>query len=102
MAPLSLLNPFWVYPTRGSILLSHWSDPMRGEAQKKFRGLLVAARKKAELTQAELVSHLNRPQSFVSKYERAYHSHNVRAEKAAGRDLQPFRPNTALVGEHRD
>ena len=43
---------------------------MRHEAQKRFRELLVAARKKAELTQAELSSRLNRPQSFVSKYER--------------------------------
>ena len=43
---------------------------MRNEAQKRFRELLVAARKKADLTQAELSSRLNRPQSFVSKYER--------------------------------
>jgi transcriptional regulator with XRE-family HTH domain len=43
---------------------------VRHEAQKRFRELLVAARKKAELTQAELSSRLNRPQSFVSKYER--------------------------------
>ncbi len=43
---------------------------MRNEAQKRFRELLVAARKKAGLTQAELSSRLNRPQSFVSKYER--------------------------------
>jgi len=43
---------------------------VRYEAQKRFRELLVAARKKADLTQAELSSRLNRPQSFVSKYER--------------------------------
>jgi transcriptional regulator with XRE-family HTH domain len=43
---------------------------VRNEAQKRFRELLVAARKKADLTQAELSSRLNRPQSFVSKYER--------------------------------
>jgi transcriptional regulator with XRE-family HTH domain len=43
---------------------------VRSEAQKRFRELLVAARKKADLTQAELSSRLNRPQSFVSKYER--------------------------------
>lgn len=43
---------------------------MQNEAQKRFRELLVAARKKADLTQAELSSRLNRPQSFVSKYER--------------------------------
>jgi len=43
---------------------------VQNEAQKRFRELLVAARKKADLTQAELSSRLNRPQSFVSKYER--------------------------------
>jgi transcriptional regulator with XRE-family HTH domain len=43
---------------------------MRSEAQKRFRELFVSARKKADLTQAELSSRLNRPQSFVSKYER--------------------------------
>ncbi len=32
--------------------------------------LLVEARQKAGLTQAQLARRLNRPQSFVSKYER--------------------------------
>jgi transcriptional regulator with XRE-family HTH domain len=43
---------------------------VKNEAQTRFRELLVAARKEADLTQAELSSRLNRPQSFVSKYER--------------------------------
>ena len=43
---------------------------MPNEAYKKFRALLVQARKRAELTQAELAARLKRPQSFVSKYER--------------------------------
>jgi len=43
---------------------------VRNEAQMRFRELLLAARKNAGLTQAELSSRLNRPQSFVSKYER--------------------------------
>lgn len=43
---------------------------MTTDAQKRFRELLVEARKDADLTQAELSSRLNRPQSFVSKYER--------------------------------
>ncbi len=43
---------------------------MGNEAHKRFRELLIEARKKADLTQAELSSRLNRPQSFVSKYER--------------------------------
>jgi len=43
---------------------------MRSEAQVRFRELLIEARKKANLTQVELSVRLNRPQSFVSKYER--------------------------------
>ena len=39
-------------------------------AYKKFRELLVEVRRAAGLTQAELSQRLNRPQSFVSKYER--------------------------------
>jgi transcriptional regulator with XRE-family HTH domain len=35
-----------------------------------FRGLLVEARKKAGLSQAQLATRLSRPQSFVSKFER--------------------------------
>lgn len=35
-----------------------------------FRELLIAARKKTGLTQAQLASKLSRPQSFVSKFER--------------------------------
>lgn len=34
-----------------------------------FRDLMVAARKKAGITQVELSKILDRPQSFVSKYE---------------------------------
>ena len=43
---------------------------MRNDAYQKFRELLVDARKKAGVTQAELSGRLKRPQSFVSKYER--------------------------------
>jgi len=39
-------------------------------AYKKLRELLVEVRRAAGLTQAELSQQLNRPQSFVSKYER--------------------------------
>jgi transcriptional regulator with XRE-family HTH domain len=35
----------------------------------RFLELLVQARKAAGLTQQDLATHLNRPQSFVSKYE---------------------------------
>jgi transcriptional regulator with XRE-family HTH domain len=40
------------------------------EAHQRFRKLLAEARKGAGLTQSELSSRLQRPQSFVSKYER--------------------------------
>lgn len=43
---------------------------MGNEAYKKFRGLLVEARKDAGITQVALAVRLKRPQSFVSKYER--------------------------------
>jgi len=36
---------------------------------RRFRELLIQARKDAGLTQNELADRLNRPQSFVSKYE---------------------------------
>lgn len=36
---------------------------------QKLRELLIAARKKAGLTQAEVAELLGRPQSFVAKYE---------------------------------
>jgi transcriptional regulator with XRE-family HTH domain len=36
---------------------------------RRFRELLIQARKDAELTQTELADRLTRPQSFVSKYE---------------------------------
>lgn len=35
-----------------------------------FRKLLIDARKKAGLSQAQLAKRLSRPQSFVSKFER--------------------------------
>ena len=43
---------------------------MDNEPYRKFRELLVETRKTVGLTQAELSQRLNRPQSFVSKYER--------------------------------
>jgi transcriptional regulator with XRE-family HTH domain len=36
---------------------------------ERLRAVLVAARKDAGLTQAQLAKKLSRPQSFVSKYE---------------------------------
>lgn len=40
------------------------------EEYNRFRKLLIEARKDAKLTQAELSAKLERPQSYVSKYER--------------------------------
>lgn len=37
---------------------------------EELRSILVKARAKAGLTQSELAARLDRPQSFVSKYER--------------------------------
>jgi ribosome-binding protein aMBF1 (putative translation factor) len=45
-------------------------NKMDDGAYKKFRELLVEVRRAAGFTQAELSQRLNRPQSFVSKYER--------------------------------
>jgi transcriptional regulator with XRE-family HTH domain len=40
-----------------------------GKKYRRLRGLLVEARRTAELTQADVAKRLGRPQSFVSKYE---------------------------------
>ncbi|MFM7407783.1 MAG: multiprotein-bridging factor 1 family protein [Cuspidothrix sp.] len=40
------------------------------EEYNQFRKMLIDARKAANLTQAELSAKLERPQSYVSKYER--------------------------------
>jgi ribosome-binding protein aMBF1 (putative translation factor) len=56
------VNRFYTRPQR--------SNGMDDAAYKKFREILIGVRKTAGLTQAELSQRLNRPQSFVSKYER--------------------------------
>ena len=40
------------------------------EEYQTFLRLLIESRKEARLTQQELADRLNRPQSFVSKYEK--------------------------------
>jgi transcriptional regulator with XRE-family HTH domain len=52
------------------MLVHYGTYTVGNEAYKKFRVLLVEARKRADLTQSELSVRLKRPQSFVSKYER--------------------------------
>lgn len=68
-------NLFWVFSKRHpkipatshiAIRMEHITAQNR---KKRFRGMLVSARKNAGLTQAELAKKLNRPQSYVSKYE---------------------------------
>jgi transcriptional regulator with XRE-family HTH domain len=43
--------------------------PRRSPAHRHLRELLVAARKKAGLTQEQLARHLGKSQSFIAKYE---------------------------------
>ena len=71
-----MTNPFWDIPKR---VLSCLSSTRLGEAVLKsiftdeYEALLkrlVAARREAGLTQQDLATRINRPQSFVSKYER--------------------------------
>ena len=45
------------------------SKSIHSPQHTKLRELLVAARKKAGLTQQEVADRLGRPQSFVAKYE---------------------------------
>lgn len=42
---------------------------VHSEGQTAFRAVMVAARKRAGLTQHDLAKRLRRPQSFVAKYE---------------------------------
>jgi transcriptional regulator with XRE-family HTH domain len=44
---------------------------VHSEEHRLLRDLLIAARKKAHLTQQGLADRLGRPQSFVAKYEGA-------------------------------
>lgn len=39
------------------------------DAYGEFRAMLVSARERAGLTQAELAQRLGKPQSYISKYE---------------------------------
>lgn len=45
------------------------AKPLRSSEHRALRGLLVAARRKAKLTQVDLAKRLGKPQSFVAKYE---------------------------------
>jgi transcriptional regulator with XRE-family HTH domain len=42
---------------------------VHSEGQAHLQALLLAARKRAKLTQQEVADRLGRPQSFVAKYE---------------------------------
>lgn len=56
------------YPERGFIL-GAMTRSVHTRAYKTLVGALVEARRSAEVTQAALAKKLNRPQSFISKYE---------------------------------
>ena len=46
------------------------TDSVFTDQYERFREILVQARRDASMTQVELAESLDRPQSFVSKYER--------------------------------
>lgn len=51
------------------LMAPRMSKSIRSPQHAKLRELLVAARKKAGLTQQDVADRLGRPQSFVAKYE---------------------------------
>jgi len=51
------------------LMAPRMSKSIHSPEHTKLRELLVAARKKAGLTQQEVANQLGRPQSFVAKYE---------------------------------
>ncbi|QDV84568.1 helix-turn-helix domain-containing protein [Planctomycetes bacterium TBK1r] len=69
-----------------------------------FRKLLVDARLSANLTQVELADRLQRPQSFVSKYERAERRIDVVEflEIADAIGIDPFELLKQLKGHARN
>jgi ribosome-binding protein aMBF1 (putative translation factor) len=63
-------NLFWDYPISGSTLAALMAKSSFSLKAEQLRDLLVEAREKRGLTQADVASCLGKPQSFVSKYER--------------------------------
>lgn len=57
------------YPTTGYYCIG-MANPLHRTEYEIFRVSLIKARKDAGLTQVEVAEQLNKPQSFVSKYER--------------------------------
>ena len=51
------------------LMAPRMSKSIRSPQHTRLRELLVAARKKAGLTQQDVADRLGRPQSFVAKYE---------------------------------
>lgn len=45
-------------------------DTIHSEKYRRFCRLLIQSRREADLTQEEVAERLDKPQSFVSKYER--------------------------------
>ncbi|WP_066521710.1 helix-turn-helix domain-containing protein, partial [Sphingobium cloacae] len=66
------------------------TSSLRSPQHHKLREILIESRKFAGLTQAVLAAHLDRPQSFVAKYElgerRVDVVEFVAVAKALGRD----------------
>jgi transcriptional regulator with XRE-family HTH domain len=61
----------WIKPAAGQERVGERQGrkPIHTAAQERFLALLKKARKAADLTQAEVAERLNKPQSFVAKYE---------------------------------
>ncbi|EOD8830951.1 TPA: helix-turn-helix transcriptional regulator [Pseudomonas aeruginosa] len=70
------INPFWDNPELGLLRSSsfHCGRPSLtstySDSYQLLLTLLIQARKNARVTQAELALRLDKPQSFISKYER--------------------------------
>ena len=74
---------------------------MGNAAYKRFRVLVVAERKNANLTQHALALKLKKPQSFVSKYERGERRLDVVefGEVAKGLGVDPIHFLRKFYGE---
>jgi DNA-binding transcriptional regulator YiaG len=91
-------NPFWVDPKPGlRFTPSEWLPVVTKSVftakYDRFRKRLVSARKVRALTQREVAERLDRPQSFVSKYERGERRLDVVEflEVAKAIDTDPFK-----------
>lgn len=93
---------FGIYPESG-LQLESVPRSLHTREYDRFRILLIEARKKAGLSQAQLAKKLSKPQSFVSKVERGERRLDVLEFKAVAEALNfdPLRFLRRLYGEIR-